>query len=33
VLKVGNEFDEPNFFEAQMIYIASNALTEYALLE
>jgi hypothetical protein len=32
-LKVEKEFDEHDLFEAQMIYIASHALTEYALLE
>jgi hypothetical protein len=32
-LKVENEFDEHDLSEAQMIYIASHALTEYALLE
>jgi hypothetical protein len=32
-LKVEKEFDEHNLSEAQMIYIASHALTEYALLE
>jgi hypothetical protein len=32
-LKVEKEFDEHDLSEAQMIYIASHALTEYALLE
>jgi hypothetical protein len=32
-LKVEKEFDEHGLSEAQMIYIASHALTEYALLE
>jgi hypothetical protein len=32
-LKVEKEFDEHDLFEAQIIYIASHALTEYALLE
>jgi hypothetical protein len=32
-LKVEKEFDKHDLFEAQMIYIASHALTEYALLE
>jgi hypothetical protein len=32
-LKVEKEFDEHDLFEAQMIYIASHASTEYALLE
>jgi hypothetical protein len=32
-LKVEKEFNEHDFSEAQMIYIVSHALTEYALLE
>jgi hypothetical protein len=32
-LKVEKEFDEHDLSEAQMIYIASHALTKYALLE
>jgi hypothetical protein len=32
-LKVAKEFDEHDLSEAQIIYIASHALTEYALLE
>jgi hypothetical protein len=32
-LKVEKEFDEHDLSEAQMIYIASHALTEYALIE
>jgi hypothetical protein len=32
-LKVEKEFDEHDLSEAQMIYIASHALTGYALLE
>jgi hypothetical protein len=32
-LKVEKEFDECDLSDAQMVYIASHALTEYALLE